>query len=268
MKCATYQIGDVADIVGMSRDTLRYYEKQGLLTSRRGENGYRYYTDSDVESLISILYQRKMNFGLDKIRFALNGDCCAVSTLIASQIAAEEEEIRKHQQTIARLNMTRADYNRFQKGDSSIQMEQMPSTFVIIPQADMQDSIRLYFEYSQRYQGLDMMYIYDEYCWHRQGSQVSTEYKNSQLLLNKDLKEFVDYKAFDESPADSAPGFCVSTSCISPTRTPDSSLLLPMLDWAASQELMVSQKLFSTFCFQGRKNGRNIWYLRLFIPVF
>lgn len=269
MKCATYQIGDVADIVGMSRDTLRYYEKHGLLSPQKGENGYRYYTDSDVQNLISILYQRKMNFGLDKIRFVQTSGCYHdFNTLIANQIAAEEEEIRRHQQTIARLNLTRADFSRFQSDTSSIQMEEMPNSFVIVPQADMQESIRLWFEYSQKYQGLDMMYIYDEYCWHRQGSQVTTEYKNSQLLLHKNLKEFVDYEIPEEPCSDPSPRFCVSTCCISPTRTPDPSLLLPMLDWASSQELIVSQQLFSTFCSQGRKDGQHVWYLQLFIPVF
>lgn len=268
MKCATYQIGDVADMVGISRDTLRYYEKQGLLSPKKGENGYRYYTDSDVQNLITILYHRKMNFSLDKIRFVQASEgYCDFDSLIAKQIAAEEQEIRRHQQTIARLNLTRADFSRFQGDTQFIQMEELPSSYVIVPQADMQESIRLWFDYSQKYQGLDMMYIYDEYYWQRQGSQITTEYKNSQLLLHKNLKEFVDYEISEEPPADPSPRFCVSASCISTTRTPDASFLLPMLDWAASQELIVSQQLFSTFCAQGRRDGQHIWYLQLFIPV-
>lgn len=268
MKCATYQIGDVANIVGMSRDTLRHYEKQGLLTSQRGENGYRYYTDTDIQNLITILYQRKMNFGLDKIRFAMDSDCRDINALIAGQIAEEEEEIRKHRLTIARLNLTRADFTRFQNDELSIQVEEMPNSYVIVPQTDMQESIRLYFEYSQKYQGMDMMYIYDEYCWHREGSEIAMEYKNSQLLLRKDLKEFVNYEISENPKNGASPLFCVSTYCFSHTRTPDPSLVRPMLDWAASQELVVSQKLYSTFCAQGKKDGQHVWYIRLFIPVF
>jgi DNA-binding transcriptional MerR regulator len=41
-------IGDLADRTGASRRSLRYYESQGLLSARRGENGYRYYDDSAV----------------------------------------------------------------------------------------------------------------------------------------------------------------------------------------------------------------------------
>ena len=61
-----YRIGDVAELIGMSRDSLRYYEKRGLLPSKKEDNGYRYYTEEDLGRLISILYQRKMGLGLDR----------------------------------------------------------------------------------------------------------------------------------------------------------------------------------------------------------
>ena len=41
-----YLIGDVANLMGMSRDTLRHYEKRGLVTAKKAENGYRYYTEA------------------------------------------------------------------------------------------------------------------------------------------------------------------------------------------------------------------------------
>lgn len=62
-----YLIGDVANLMGMSRDTLRHYEKRGLVTAKKAENGYRYYTEADISRLIGILYQRKMDIGLDDI---------------------------------------------------------------------------------------------------------------------------------------------------------------------------------------------------------
>ena len=68
MNNTRYKIGDVANLMGLSRDTLRHYEKRGILTSQREENGYRYYTDQDISRLISILYQRKMNIRLGDMK--------------------------------------------------------------------------------------------------------------------------------------------------------------------------------------------------------
>ena len=67
MNKSKYLIGDVANLMGISRDTLRHYEKRGLLTARKAANGYRYYTEADISRFISILYQRKMDIGLDDI---------------------------------------------------------------------------------------------------------------------------------------------------------------------------------------------------------
>jgi len=47
-----YQIGEVAESVGLSLRTIRYYEEIGLVTpSGRTEGGFRLYTDSDVDRL-------------------------------------------------------------------------------------------------------------------------------------------------------------------------------------------------------------------------
>lgn len=43
----TYTIGTVASLLSLSPDTIRHYEKCGLITPAKQENGYRYYTDED-----------------------------------------------------------------------------------------------------------------------------------------------------------------------------------------------------------------------------
>lgn len=44
----TYSIGEFAKIVGVTTSTLRYYEKEGLLTPHRNENNLREFTDHDI----------------------------------------------------------------------------------------------------------------------------------------------------------------------------------------------------------------------------
>jgi DNA-binding transcriptional MerR regulator len=47
-----YQIGEVAEMVGLSLRTIRYYEEIELVSpSGRTEGGFRLYTDSDVRRL-------------------------------------------------------------------------------------------------------------------------------------------------------------------------------------------------------------------------
>jgi DNA-binding transcriptional MerR regulator len=43
------KIGEVAERTGIPQRMVRYYEQQGLLTPSRAANGYRDYSDDDVE---------------------------------------------------------------------------------------------------------------------------------------------------------------------------------------------------------------------------
>ena len=63
-----YRIGRISKMLGLSVDTLRYYEKIGLL-SRVGRNpsGSRVYDDHDVSRLKFIQRAQMMNFTLAEI---------------------------------------------------------------------------------------------------------------------------------------------------------------------------------------------------------
>ncbi len=64
-----YRIGEVTRRLGMSADTLRYYEKIGLLPRiARNDSGLRGYDGADVARLKFIQRARLMNFSLDEIR--------------------------------------------------------------------------------------------------------------------------------------------------------------------------------------------------------
>ena len=54
-KKTEYLIGDVAQMVGLSRDALRFYEKKGVINDRKKYNGYRYYSEEDIYKLMYIL---------------------------------------------------------------------------------------------------------------------------------------------------------------------------------------------------------------------
>lgn len=58
---------EVSRYLGISMDTLRNWEMNGLITIKRKENGYRIYTDSDVKRLKIIRSLRCANYSLTAI---------------------------------------------------------------------------------------------------------------------------------------------------------------------------------------------------------
>lgn len=65
---ATYKIGEVQALLGISADTLRYYEKISLLPPiQRMPSGTRYYLPRDISRLRFIQRAKTMNFSLNEI---------------------------------------------------------------------------------------------------------------------------------------------------------------------------------------------------------
>ncbi len=63
-----YRIGDVSKSLGLSVDTLRYYEKIGLLSwIHRTTAVIRSYSDKDISRLNFVQRAQKMNFSLAEI---------------------------------------------------------------------------------------------------------------------------------------------------------------------------------------------------------
>ncbi|NMO56914.1 MerR family transcriptional regulator [Actinoplanes sp. TBRC 11911] len=60
-------IGQFAKRVGVSTDTIRFYEKVGFFSGSRGENGYRQYTDRDIETAGLIASGKSLGFSLRDI---------------------------------------------------------------------------------------------------------------------------------------------------------------------------------------------------------
>ena len=94
------RIGELARRAGINIDTVRYYEKTGLLPSPpRRANGYRDYGVVHVERLAFIRHCRALDMSLADIGSLLeflvrpSGDCSAVNRLIDDQLARVQARI-------------------------------------------------------------------------------------------------------------------------------------------------------------------------------
>lgn len=64
-------IRDVAELLGVSTDTVRYYEREGLLDDRhiaRRPNGYRDYGEAAVERLRLLVQARRSGMSIAEIK--------------------------------------------------------------------------------------------------------------------------------------------------------------------------------------------------------
>lgn len=98
----TMKIGQVSHLTGIPVDTIRYYEKTGLLHAPgRGSNGYRHYNDSHRERLLFIRRCRNLDMSQEEIRRLIrldeeqSADCSEVDALVAHHLRHVRERLNE-----------------------------------------------------------------------------------------------------------------------------------------------------------------------------
>ncbi len=94
-------IGRLAKKTGVGIDTIRYYERQGLIPEpRRKESGYRQYSDEMVKRIQFIRHAKELGFSLKEIHELLSlkldskNPCSKVKTRAETKISDIQEKIR------------------------------------------------------------------------------------------------------------------------------------------------------------------------------
>jgi DNA-binding transcriptional MerR regulator len=92
--------GEAARLAGVSADTLRHYERKGLLKPHRAPNGYREYPRQAIERIRLIRSALAIGFKLDdlerifKVRDAGGAPCRQVRELAAAKLDELEALVR------------------------------------------------------------------------------------------------------------------------------------------------------------------------------
>jgi MerR family copper efflux transcriptional regulator len=101
-----YQIGEVAETIGLSLRTIRHYEEVGVVVpSGRSPGGFRLYTDSDIERLRRVMGMKPIGFSLEEIRDVLD-------LLDASEAAEPSPEVFDRLRMFAALAVERREKYR------------------------------------------------------------------------------------------------------------------------------------------------------------
>ena len=67
-------IKEVEERTGLTRSNIRFYEKEKLIEpSRNDKNGYRDYSEKDVENIKKIAYLRTLEISIEDIRNIISG---------------------------------------------------------------------------------------------------------------------------------------------------------------------------------------------------
>lgn len=115
-----YHIKEAAQLSGVSVKTLYHYDKIGLLVPAKSENGYRTYSQNDLERLQVILYYKYLGFSLEKIAELLKEKKIDLLPHLMMQLDYLEREREHLDALISTLQKTIQE----QKGERNMTIEE------------------------------------------------------------------------------------------------------------------------------------------------
>ncbi|OZB98980.1 MerR family transcriptional regulator [Paenibacillus sp. XY044] len=103
-----YTIREASTMTGFSLDTLRYYEKMGLIQpASRGTGGVRSYSDANVHQILSIKCLKQSGLSLEDIKeFIADGQC------FKTRETLDDEQVSLIQ---SRMSILSAQLNRLEE---------------------------------------------------------------------------------------------------------------------------------------------------------
>lgn len=119
----TYTSGQFAKMANVSIRTIRYYDKQALLKpSKVGQNGYRFYTDSDFAKLQKILSLKYLGFSLDEIRsITINdGSSGYMPASLQESLQLQLMLVRKKMEHLKRIEQTLTETAGLMKASQAV----------------------------------------------------------------------------------------------------------------------------------------------------
>ena len=107
---ATYTIGELARAAGVGVETIRFYERRGLLRQPERGDGYRRYPDSDLTRLGFIRRAKVLGFTLaeidellDSAHLGATDDLVTAARSRVEVVAAQIEALREQQRRLEQL---------------------------------------------------------------------------------------------------------------------------------------------------------------------
>ena len=120
-------IGELSTKTGVSRDTIRFYEKKGLIKLKKQHqlsNNYKNYPEEVVEVLIFIKRAKSFGFTLDEIKLWLEDwkegrvPVQRKITIFKERIATVEDKMAELQQLKLALETKLGEYQNIEKKEN------------------------------------------------------------------------------------------------------------------------------------------------------
>ncbi|ASA25682.1 MerR family transcriptional regulator [Paenibacillus donghaensis] len=125
----TYKTGQVLEILGVSRDALRYYEEKGIIKpDQKEENNYREYNFYDIYTLMVTDFYKKRNLSIKEVKKLQAGsEIDKLESLLGEKARDLEASIRNKEYMLRKINETKEFCKDIKKHLNNYSLRKLPT---------------------------------------------------------------------------------------------------------------------------------------------
>lgn len=259
-----YYIKETADLTGVSKDTLRIYEKNGLLMPRRDENGFRTYSESDIYRMIGILFRRAVLLPIKTVRHLMQiSDHATMREVIDQKIEEEKRLMAFHATNIRRLELSK-DFYPPEESEVCCRVRSGTGRILSEPRADFMDTVRCYFSEAKKDGDLALCYLHAEYDLRQSKEQPVRTYLMMREAQIAQLGRTEDWKQRGEEIPQAD---CLRLCIYAETPVPGRAELEALEDRARSMNLRLTGIVHGHFLYPHETEKGISYYLELEAPI-
>ena len=123
---------------GLARANIRFYEAEGLLTPERKPNGYRDYSEEDLQTLLRVRLLRSLGVSLEDIKAVQAGTLPLPEALgrHLDHLAGEQQKLTRAEEVCRAMRTAEEDYDNLDAEKYLEKLEQTRSVSAPVPESD------------------------------------------------------------------------------------------------------------------------------------
>lgn len=259
-----YHISDIAKLLGLGSDTIRFYEKKGLVHPKTNhQNRYREYDLDAILELLDIVYYRHLGLSLGDISTILNkGRKEDMHALLVKKKEETEEKIRYEQQLVKKLSYVLDTYERLMSQRDICSIRPFP-TSVILLESDEESEF-----FTRQIQQLsqDQFVLCSLYkTYERKGSKLRKG--KTFITMEKDIIDQLHMELTKTKPLMKQEEPCVFQIVQLKDHTINPHDIERMCSYAKQQGLHLQEKLYTREIPLTSYHDEENYYAELYLPI-
>lgn len=262
----TYKTSQLAKILGLSRDALRYYEEQGIIKPKKKEdNNYREYDFYDIYTLMVMDFYKKRSLSIREVKkLQVGSEIEELETLLESKSEELEIEINNKIHMLQKIRETKAFCMDIENHLNKYSIRSFPSYEIVEEITDFD----AFLEYSKILETIDitkediLSKILRQFSFNEAGFLDSKAYIVNKISTTKDkhIKTDIRYSK------------CIYTivedgRTVSKEDDPKQIVFNGVQKWAKNQGLDLEGVAFAKVCLVTYLEDSERVFLEIFVPI-